>query len=126
MDPSLHDDPDRLRQPVVRDGTSWREVSWSEAFETCERLLQPVIEEYGIGAVTAYVGNPTAHNFSLSRYVGVLIAMSGIPMIYSSGTVDQWPKNLSCLLMYGNMWPFPVPDVPRTDLCVIMGANPEA
>ena len=122
----LHDDPDRLRQPVVRDGTSWREVSWPEAFETCERLLQPVIEEYGIGAVTAYVGNPTAHNFSLSRYVGVLIAMSGIPMIYSSGTVDQWPKNLSCLLMYGNMWSFPVPDVPRTDLWVIMGANPEA
>ena len=122
----LHDDPDRLRQPVVRDGTSWREVSWSEAFQTCERLLQPVIEKYGIGAVTAYVGNPTAHNFSLSRYVGVLIAMSGIPMIYSSGTVDQWPKNLSCLLMYGNMWTFPVPDVPRTDLWVIMGANPEA
>jgi anaerobic selenocysteine-containing dehydrogenase len=59
----LHDDPDRLRQPVVRDGTGWREVSWSEAFETCERLLQPVIEKYGIGAVTAYVGNPTAHNF---------------------------------------------------------------
>ena len=86
----------------------------------------PVIEEYGIGAVTAYVGNPTAHNFSLSRYVGVLIAMSGIPMIYSSGTVDQWPKNLSSLLMYGNMWSFPVPDVPRTDLWVIMGANPEA
>ena len=91
----IHEDPDRLRQPVVRDGTTWREVSWPEAFETCERLLQPVIEKYGIGAVTAYVGNPTAHNFSLSRYVGVLIAMSGIPMIYSSGTVDQWPKNLS-------------------------------
>ena len=111
---------------MVRDGTTWREVSWDEAFETCERLLQPVIEKYGIGAVTAYVGNPTAHNFSLSRYVGVLIAMSGIPMIYSSGTVDQWPKNLSCLLMYGNMWTFPVPDVPRTDLWVIMGANPQA
>jgi len=42
--------------------------------------------------------------------------MSGIPMIYSSGTVDQWPKNLSSQLMYGGMWTFPVPDVPRTDL----------
>ena len=106
--------------------TSWREVSWDEAFARCEDLLHPVIDEHGIGAVTAFVGNPTAHNFSLGRYVGILIAMSGIPMIYSSGTVDQWPKNLSSLLMYGGMWTFPVPDVPRTDLWVIMGANPQA
>lgn len=122
----LHDDPDRIRRPMVRDGQTWREVTWEEAFARCEEILRPVIEEHGIEAVTAFIGNPTAHNFSLSRYVGVLIAMSGIPMIYSSGTVDQWPKNLSSLLMYGNMWTFPVPDVPRTDLWVVMGANPEA
>lgn len=122
----LHEDPDRIRRPMVRDGETWREVSWDEAFARCAELLRPVIDEHGIEAVTAFIGNPTAHNFSLSRYVGVLIAMSGIPMIYSSGTVDQWPKNLSSLLMYGNMWTFPVPDVPRTDLWVVMGANPEA
>ncbi len=56
----------------------------------------------------------------------VLIGMSGIPMIYSSGTVDQWPKNLSSQLMYGGMWTFPIPDVPRTDLWIVMGANPHA
>jgi len=122
----VHHDPDRLRRPVVRDGDTWREVGWEEAFARCEELLRPVIDQHGIGAVTAFVGNPTAHNFSLGRYVGILIAMSGIPMIYSSGTVDQWPKNLSSQLMYGGMWTFPVPDVPRTDLWVIMGANPQA
>ena len=100
----LHEDPDRLRQPMVRDGERWREVGWDEAFARCEELLHPVIERYGMGAVTAFVGNPTAHNFSLGRYVGVLIGMSGIPMIYSAGTVDQWPKNLSSQLMYGGMW----------------------
>src|SRR5580700_10898274 len=26
----------------------------------------------------------------------------------------------------GGMWTFPIPDVPRTDLWVIMGANPQA
>src|SRR5580692_213834 len=122
----VHHDPDRLRRPVVRDGDVWREVSWEEAFARCEELLRPVIDEHGIGAVTAFVGNPTAHNFSLGRYVAIPIAMSGIPMIYSSGTVDQWPKNLSSQLMYGGMWTFPIPDVPRTDLWVIMGANPQA
>src|SRR4051794_25502414 len=122
----LHHDPDRLRAPLVRDGDTWREVSWDEAFRRCSELLGPVVAAHGIEAVTAYVGNPLAHNFSLGRYVGVLIGMSGIPMIYSAGTVDQWPKNVSSHLMYGGMWKIPVPDIPRTDLLVVMGANPAA
>jgi anaerobic selenocysteine-containing dehydrogenase len=122
----LHHDPDRLRKPLIRDGHDWREVGWDEAFRRCSDLLGPVIDAHGIEAVTAYVGNPLAHNFSLGRYVGVLIGMSGIPMIYSAGTVDQWPKNVSSHLMYGGMWTIPVPDVVRTDLIVVMGANPHA
>jgi anaerobic selenocysteine-containing dehydrogenase len=122
----LHHDPDRLRAPLVRDGDAWREVGWIEAFRRCSELLDPVIAEHGIAAVTAYVGNPLAHNFSLGRYVGILIGMSGIPMIYSAGTVDQWPKNVSSHLMYGGMWKIPVPDIGRTDLLVVMGANPHA
>ena len=47
-------------------------------------------------------------------------------MIYSAGTVDQWPKNVACALMYGSMWSIPAPDVPRTDYFVVMGANPHA
>ncbi|HYX99760.1 MAG TPA: molybdopterin dinucleotide binding domain-containing protein, partial [Mycobacterium sp.] len=82
--------------------------------------------KHGIGAVTAYTGNPLAHSFSLARYAGVLMGMSGMPVTYSPGTVDQWPKNLSSHLMYGLWWNFPVPDIERTDLMVIMGANPAA
>ncbi|MES3637078.1 molybdopterin dinucleotide binding domain-containing protein [Mycobacterium intracellulare] len=51
---------------------------------------------------------------------------AGMPITYSPGTVDQWPKNLSSHLMYGLWWNFPVPDIERTDLLVIMGANPAA
>src|SRR6476646_3064065 len=29
----LHADPDRLRHPMVREGTTWREVGWDEAFD---------------------------------------------------------------------------------------------
>src|SRR5260221_11479560 len=31
----LHHDPDRLRAPMVRDGETWREVTWDEAFARC-------------------------------------------------------------------------------------------
>ncbi|MCV7118450.1 molybdopterin-dependent oxidoreductase [Mycobacterium nebraskense] len=123
---ALHDDPDRVRRPMIKVDGEWHEVSWDAAFRRCTELLTPVIEKYGIGAVTAYTGNPLAHSFSLARYAGVLMGMSGMPVTYSPGTVDQWPKNLSSHLMYGLWWNFPVPDIERTDLLVIMGANPAA
>ncbi len=123
---AIHEDPDRIRRPMIKVDGQWQEVSWDAAFRRCTELLAPVIAEHGIGAVTCYTGNPLAHSFSLGRYTGVLLGMSGIPVSYSPGTVDQWPKNLSSHLMYGNWWGFPVPDIERTDLLVVMGANPAA
>jgi anaerobic selenocysteine-containing dehydrogenase len=122
----LHDDPDRLRQPMIREGDRWSPASWDEAFSRCQELLHEVRDRHGPEAITAYIGNPTAHNFSLGRYVGLFMGLAGFRMIYSAGTVDQWPKNVSCALMYGNMWSIPAPDVRRTDYFVVMGANPHA
>jgi anaerobic selenocysteine-containing dehydrogenase len=122
----IHHDPDRLRAPLIRDGETFREVSWDEAFTEVERLLRGVFERHGKAALTAYIGNPTAHNFSLSRYVAAFAPMSGIERLYSAGTVDQWPKNVSSALLFGGMWTFPIPDLDRTDYLVVMGANPHA
>lgn len=123
---AVHHDPDRIRRPMIKVDGQWQEVGWDAAFRRCTELLAPLIEKHGIGAVTCYTGNPLAHSFSLGRYTGVLLGMSGIPLSYSPGTVDQWPKNLSSHLMYGGWWTFPVPDIERTDLLVVMGANPSA
>jgi anaerobic selenocysteine-containing dehydrogenase len=122
----LHHDPDRLREPMVRDGDRWRAVPWDEAFARCEELLHPVVERYGVAAVTAYIGNPAVHNYSLSRYTGAVAGIPRLPVVWSAGTVDQWPKNLACAQLFGNAWSIPVPDISRTDLFVVMGANPHA
>ena len=89
-----------------------------------ETRLRGVLDTHGKQALTCYIGNPTVHNFSLSRYVAAFAPMSGIDPIYSAGTVDQWPKNVSSALMFGNMWLFPVPDIDRTDFLRMLGANP--
>lgn len=80
---ALHEDPDRIRHPMIKVDGQWREVDWATAFRRCTELLTPVIEHYGIEAVTAYTGNPLAHSFSLARYSGVLLGLSGIPLSYS-------------------------------------------
>jgi len=123
---ALHESPERVRVPLVRDGERWREVSWDEAFARCETLLQGVLERHGRQALTCYIGNPTAHSFHLGRYVGLFIGLAQLPTLYSAGTVDQWPKNVSSMLMYGGMWSIPTPDIQRTHYWVVMGGNPQA
>jgi anaerobic selenocysteine-containing dehydrogenase len=122
----LHHDPDRLTAPMVRDGETWREVTWEEAFRRCEELVHPLLEREGPAAFTAFVGNPAGHSYSLTRYLSQMIGPSGMPHIYSSGTVDQWPKNVTSILLYGNQWLIPVPDIVRTDYWLLMGGNPHA
>ena len=122
----LHEDPDRIRTPMIREGDTWREVTWDEAFAKCEELIHGVLADGGIEAMTAFIGNPAGHSFSLSRFGALLMGQANFPSIYSAGTVDQWPKNVSSVLMYGNMWKIPTVDIRRTDHWIIMGGNPQA
>ena len=122
----LHDDPDRVRVPMIREGETFREATWDEAFARCRELIAGVLERDGTASMTAFIGNPVGHSFGLGRYLGLLVGQAGFPVTYSSGTIDQWPKNVSSALMYGNSWKIPTVDVRRTDHWVIMGGNPQA
>jgi anaerobic selenocysteine-containing dehydrogenase len=124
----LHDDPDRLRRPLVRrpDG-SHVAVSWDDALAEAERVLRPVLASDGARALTVYVGNPVAHNHGLGTHIGALIGFAqaaGMQAYYSPGTVDQWPLNVVGSLLFGAMWSAPIPDLLRTDHLMILGANP--
>ena len=123
----LHHDPDRLRSPMVKgeDG-EFREASWEEAFRVAAEKIQGVTARHGMQALHTYIGNPAAHNFSLQRYIAAFMPMSGIEGVWSPGTVDQWPKNVSSALMLGDAWRIPAPDVDRCDYLLVVGANPHA
>ena len=123
---ALHHDPDRLRTPMVRDGGEWKSASWEAAFERLETLADGVRSRHGPGAFAAYGGNMAGKDSTLSRYSGLMLGLSGIRQVYSSSTVDQFPKNLSAKLMFGNEWKIPIPDLDNTNLFLIFGGNPAA
>ena len=122
----LHDDPDRLRQPLVRRGDRLEPATWAEAWEAVADGLGRVIDEHGRAAVGAYVGNPNAHNLGALLYNRALLRALGSPNVYSASTVDQRPKEISSGLIFGNVLTTPVPDIDRTDHLLILGANPFA
>jgi anaerobic selenocysteine-containing dehydrogenase len=117
-------DPDRLRRPLVRRGDSHVEVSWDEAFAEIERGLRPIIEQHGPHAVALYLGNPNVHTIAGGLYLTPLLRTIGTRNIFSASTVDQMPKHVSCGYLYGSPLAIPVPDLDRTDLLLILGANP--
>jgi anaerobic selenocysteine-containing dehydrogenase len=119
---ALHEDPDRLRTPLV-DG---REASWDEAFAVIDERLRGVLDAGGRDAVAVYIGNPAAHAFSSLVYGRPVFKALGTKNIFSASTVDQMPKQVSSGLMFGGGLTVPVPDVDRTDYLLVLGANPLA
>jgi anaerobic selenocysteine-containing dehydrogenase len=123
----LHDDPDRLRTPLVRDAAGeLQPASWDEAFGEIDRRLGAIWDEHGRQALGIYIGNPSAHNFSVLTYGRVLVKALQTRNIFSASTVDQYPKQMASALLFGTGATVAVPDVDRTDHLLILGANPLA
>ena len=128
----LHEDPDRLRTPLVRRGVDadgvpvFEEVSWDEAFARVDELLGGVRERHGNRAVGIYLGNPNVHTLGASTHGRQLVKALGGGAVFSASTVDQMPRHVASGHLYGSGALMPVPDLDRTDLLVMLGANPHA
>jgi anaerobic selenocysteine-containing dehydrogenase len=122
----LHEDPDRLRTPLIKRDGRFVEASWDEAFDEIERRLPPLIHKHGRDAVGVTLGNPSAHKMGLLLYGPRLIRALGSRNVFSASTLDQMPKQLSSGLMFGTWISVPVPDIERCDFLLMLGANPMA
>jgi len=120
----LHDDPDRLRTPMIKRDGVHASATWDEAFAEIDRRLSPILAAHGRDAVAVSIGNPTAHRYGLLLYAARLSRALGTKNVFSASTLDQMPKQLSAGLMFGHWLSVPVPDIDRAQLLVILGANP--
>lgn len=122
----LHEDPDRLQQPLIKRDGRHVPVSWDEAFAEIERRLPPLLQTHGRDALAISVGNPAAHKMGLLLYFARMARAAGTRNLYSASTLDQMPKHLQSGLMFGSMFSIALPDIERTDFMLVIGANPMA
>ena len=80
----LHEDPDRLRTPLIKRHGVFEPASWDEAFAEIERRLLPILQAGGRDAVAVTVGNPSAHRFGLLLYFTHLAKALGTKNIYTA------------------------------------------
>ena len=122
----LHEDPDRLRMPLVKRDGKHVEVSWDEAWQVVADGFAGVIDRHGRGALSAYLGNPNAHNLGPQLFSAIMLRSMGTRNVFSASTVDQVPKHVTGGYMFGTAQSISVPDLDHTDYLLMLGANPYA
>jgi len=122
----LHDDPDRLRRPLLKVRGRFEPVTWPVALEAAADGLRAVQRRYGPDAVATYAGNPTVHSVGATLFLPPLVKALGTRNRYSATSVDQLPHHVAAATMFGHPLLIPIPDLDRTQHLVIIGANPLA
>lgn len=120
----LHYDKDRLKHPVRRTPNGWQPIGWDEAFDEVTQNLKRINATYGRNAVATYLGNPTVHNYGAMLFAPGFIRSLHTRNRFSATSVDQLAHHLAGYLMFGHQLLLPIPDLDRTSLFLILGANP--
>ncbi len=122
----LHEDPDRLRTPLIKRDGRFVQASWAQAWDEIGRRLPLVRATHGSDAVGLVAGNPAAHKIGLMLYLPRLQKAMGSRNQYSATTLDQMPRHLVSGLLYGHWMSVPVPDISHCDWLLLLGTNPLA
>jgi anaerobic selenocysteine-containing dehydrogenase len=120
----LHYDKDRLKYPVRRTPHGWQRIGWDEAFDEVTENLKRIHATYGRNSIATYLGNPTVHNYGALLFAPGFIRSLHTRNRFSATSVDQLAHHLAAYLMFGHQLLLPVPDLDRTRLFLILGANP--
>ena len=123
----VYEDPDRIRRPLrKRPDGSWEEIGWTEALDHAASRLKEARAAHGPSTIGVFVGEPTGHDVGALLYTTLFMQSFASPRLFSSATMDQFPKNVTLKRMYGDGEMYVIPDIARTDLFICMGGNPLA
>ncbi|MDT5016315.1 MAG: hypothetical protein QOD39_2475 [Mycobacterium sp.] len=119
-------DPDRVTTPLRRNADgAFEPVSWDKAMTDIAERLAAIHRRHGSGAIGWYYGNPGAFSYSHTLSLNTFMLGFGPRLhLFTAGSQDVNNRFVASQLLYGSPLALPVPDVLRTDLFVVIGANP--
>ncbi|HEX6045308.1 MAG TPA: molybdopterin oxidoreductase family protein [Pyrinomonadaceae bacterium] len=113
-----------MKHPVRRTGGRWERISWDDAFDEVARNLKNIRAQYGGNAIATYLGNPNVHNYGSMLFAPGFLRSLKTRNKFSATSVDQLAHHVAGYLMFGHQLLLPIPDLERTKLFLILGANP--
>ncbi|MEV5573686.1 molybdopterin-dependent oxidoreductase [Spirillospora sp. NPDC052269] len=121
----VQNDPDRVVQPLRRtpDG-AFESVTWDEALGDIAWRLNALRREHGGDSIGWYFGNPATFSYTHPLWLSGFMRALGSPHLYSAGSQDTNSRFAASALLYGAPHLVPLPDIERTDILLMLGANP--
>ena len=127
----VHNDPDRLDQPIRRANPKSEEkgdfvaTDWDSAMSDIGERLAKIRDIHGPNAIAIYTGNAFAcGNISALFSLAAVQATIGTRMLFSANTQDTQNKMIGAAYIYGSMGVGFVPDIRSTDYLLCLGSNP--
>jgi formate dehydrogenase len=121
----VQNDPDRVLHPQRRrpDGT-YERIGWETALAEIGERLGAIKREHGGESIGWYMGNPGAFSYSHPLWVKGFVDALGSAHYYTASSQDVSNRFAASSLLYGSPFLLPIPDLDRTELLLVVGANP--
>ncbi|MFN8113421.1 MAG: molybdopterin-dependent oxidoreductase [Solirubrobacterales bacterium] len=121
----VQNDPDRVLYPQRRrpDG-SYERIDWETALDEIGDRLGAIKREHGGESIGWYMGNPGAFSYSHPLWVKGFVDALGSAHYYTASSQDVSNRFAASSLLYGSPFLLPIPDLERTELLLVVGANP--
>jgi len=120
----ITNDKDRIRRPLKRMGNRFQQISWRQALHEIADKIQEIQIKHSPNAIAYYMGTNSLQNYAHSLFVSGFMSALKSKMMYNAGSVDNNNNFVAQNFLYGSSIINPIPDLPNTDLFIIVGSNP--
>jgi anaerobic selenocysteine-containing dehydrogenase len=116
--------PDRIVEPMKREGKAWRAISWEQALGEIGAKLRELRAKHGGESIAHWIGAAAGVNVITPLIRGAAFAALGSHAMYGNASLDCSNKFRVCEDMYGSPFRLPFPDVDHSRFLMFIGANP--
>ena len=120
----VQNSPDRITQPMKRNGTRWEPIGWEQAIAEIGARIKAIRDRDGADAIAHLVGSAGGANVLAPLFRNAFYKALGSRALFGTGTCDTTNKFRVCEDMYGSPFQLAYPDVDRTEFLAVLGANP--
>jgi len=119
-------DPDRLTSPMKRVGGpgEFEPCTWEEALGDIAARFKRLRDSRGPTSLAVHEGNPPYFSYAAAFWGKNFAAALGTPWFYGINSEDGAARVAAFKMLYGHCAHMPIPDIPRTEVLLMMGANP--
>lgn len=113
--------PERLKTPLKRDGSGFKEISWDQALDEIAAGLTKLKDEFGPEKLGIFCGSIGVENLEMGSLVHRFQAAYGSPNFFSVESVCYRMRIRTRQMTFGK---YPVEE-PESNLYILWGHNPD-